>query len=194
MKGFQVGRSLFITLIALIYLDVEFLSRWQICFLPKLCSWMFITDPVINWILSLECVLSSALGLQAWKNLRNSLARWSSHSCEPEDTGPHRPALQHLHFLISFWSFSDFPWLHGHLLCWIWTDWNIHCITELVSAYFRVITSQSLFRQPLASLLFYVSIFSWGPGLASSGVQGYFQAWNLTHNSIVRQNKSATST
>lgn len=130
---------------------------------------MLITDPLINWIVSLECMLFFPSGVQVWKISEIVLqGEASTHVClrAPDCVGP---PLSTFVFSLAFdveqlvLTTKPSPLLRLDRL-------NIHYTPELVSAYFRIIISQSLFRQPLASLSVYISIFSWAlfPGASKA--------------------------
>lgn len=126
---------------------------------------MFIADPVINWVLSLECMCSFPLVCRCEKSPKRSckakLLRASAWGDRALEASPVAPQLRN--WLLA--SGGQTPDDAVPLLCWIWTALNIHYTTELVPAYFRIILSQSLFRQPLACHLVYVSIFSRDPSM-----------------------------
>jgi hypothetical protein len=129
----------------------------------KVCSWLFITDPVINWPLSPDAC-SSFFAWRVWKTQKwpckvEASSHVSLKGAELRGQTPSTSVLE-LAFDAGWSSLAICPssLLNRAVL-------NIHCNTQLFSEHFRIIVPQSLFRQPLASFLVYVSVFSWDPGL-----------------------------
>lgn len=127
---------------------------------------MFITDPVINWTLSPagRLCFSWACRCEKSQDRPRPMRHPLSLACEDQTSEASPAAPSSSNWL---WTSGGLPFAHSPLLCGTCSALSMHYAPEPGSAYFRIVISRSLFRQPLASLVVYVRVFSGGPCLAA---------------------------